>query len=280
MRKVWLLLIVFGVLLGLVAVAEETECLVEAFFVSPTVDHVIQRKIIDTINHAEDSILIAMYSFTDDELGEAVVAAYQERELDVRILLDSSQKGGTYGKEWPKLEAAGIPISVEHLTGSLHHKFAVIDGKTVITGSYNWSGNADKNNFENVVFINCEKIAQAYTDEFMRIWGIVSTSSPSHPVGQDLFIELVSVTSHVQQGKDATVEIKTLLGANCSIQVQYKTGWSTAAGLYSKEADKEGNASWTWQVSPRTSPGTWSVYVTAELNGETAALKTYFTVTE
>jgi len=280
MRKLWLILIVFGVLLGLTAVAEETKCLVEAFFVSPTVDHVIQRKIIDTINNAEDSILIAMYSFTDDELGDAVVAAYRERGLDVRIMLDGSQRDGTQGKEWPKLKAAGIPISVEHLIGSLHHKFAVIDGKVVITGSYNWSDEADKNNFENVVFVNCGKIAQAYTDEFMRIWGIVSASSPSHPVGQDLFIELVSVTSPVQQGKDATVEINTLPGANCSIQVQYKTGWSTAAGLYSKEAGQEGNVSWTWKVAPRISPGTWLIYVTARLNDETASLETYLTVTE
>jgi len=45
MRKVWLFLIVFGVLLGLTGVAEETKCLMEAFFVSPTVDHVIQRKL-------------------------------------------------------------------------------------------------------------------------------------------------------------------------------------------------------------------------------------------
>ena len=280
MRKVWLILIVFGVLLGFTAVAEETECLVEAFFVSPTIDHVIQRKIIDTINNAESSILIAMYSFTDDELGDAVIAAYQQRELDVRILLDGSQKGGTQGKEWPKLEAAGIPILVEDLTGSLHHKFAVIDGTTVITGSYNWSDKADKNNFENVVFINCEKIAQAYTDEFMRTWGIVSASSPSHPVGQELFIELVSVTSPVRQGKDVTVEINTLPGAECSIKVQYKTGWSTAAGLYSKEADESGNVFWTWNIAPRTSSGTWVIYVTGNLNDENASLETHIAVTE
>ena len=88
------------------------------------------------------------------------------------------------------------------------------------------------------------------------------------------------MTSPVQQGKDATVEIKTMPGANCSIQVQYKTGWSTTAGLYSKEAGEEGNVSWTWKVAPRTSPGTWLVYVTARLNEETVSLETYFTVTE
>ena len=65
MRKVWLLLILVVVLLGFRTLADEAECLVEAFFVSPTIDHVIDRKILDAINYAEDSILIAMYSFTD-----------------------------------------------------------------------------------------------------------------------------------------------------------------------------------------------------------------------
>ncbi len=280
MRKLWLLLILVGVLLGFTTLADEVECLVEAFFVSPTIDHVIERRIVDAINGAEDSILIAMYSFTDDELGEAVVEAYQERGLDVRILLDGSQGDGAQGKEWPKLQAAGIPILVEDVTGLLHHKVAVIDEKLVITGSYNWIPSADEKNFENVVFIRCETIAQEYKAEFLRIWNVLGGSVPAHPLGQELFLDLIDVTSTVGLGRYATVEVETLPGASCMIKVRYKTGWSTTAGLYSKEADEAGKVSWTWEVGPRTSLGTWSVYVTAELNGETASLETYFTVTE
>ena len=280
MRKVWLLLILVVVLLGFTTLADEAECLVEAFFVSPTIDHVIERKILDAINYAEDSILIAMYSFTDDELGDAVVEAYQDRGLDVRILLDGSQGDGSHGKEWPKLKAAGIPILVEDVTGSLQHKVVVIDEKLVITGSYNWTASADERNFENVVFIRCETIAQEYKAEFLRIWNVLSGSIPSQPLGQELFLGLIDVTSPVSQGRYATVEVETLPGASCVIKVWYKTGWSTAAGLYSKEAGEKGRVSWTWEVDPRTAPGTWSIYVTAELNGETAALETYFTVTE
>lgn len=280
MRKVWLFLILVVVLLGFTTVADEAECLVEAFFVSPTVDHVIERQILAAIGEARESLLIAMYSFTDDALGDAVVQAYKDRHLDVRILLDETQDNGTNGKEWPKLKAAGIPILVEDVTVSLHHKFAVIDGKLVITGSYNWSDRAEKNNFENVVFVECEEIAQVYTDEFVRIWETLGGSSPLHPVGQDLFIELVSATSPVQQGKDATVEIKTLPGAECLIKVRYMTGYSTAAGLYAKTSAETGIVSWTWRVGILTTPGTWTIYVTAKMNDETAHLETYFTVTE
>jgi len=148
------------------------------------------------------------------------------------------------------------------------------------TGSYNWIPSADEKNFENVVFIRCETIAQEYKAEFLRIWNVLGGSVPAHPLGQELFLDLIDVTSTVGLGRYATVEVETLPGASCMIKVRYKTGWSTTAGLYSKEADEAGKVSWTWEVGPRTSLGTWSVYVTAELNGETASLETYFTVTE
>ena len=280
MRRIGFLFLLIVVLVGGAVLASESNCSVEAFFVSPDVDHTIQYEILNAIESAEHSLFIAMYSFTDDKLGDAVVEAYQKRKVDVRILLDGAQGSGTNGKEWPKLKAAGIPIIVEDVTGALHDKFAVIDHNLVITGSYNWSARADEQNFENVVFIRCEQIAQEYEKEFFRIWNSLSKENPSHPLGQKLFIELVSVTSPVQQGGDATITVRTLPGAECNIRVKYKSGWSTAAGLYSKKADEKGLVSWTWAVSPRTSPGTWMIYVTAKLNEENANLKTTFTVTE
>jgi len=89
--------------------------------------------------------------------------------VKVYILLDDGQDSAAQGREYPNLLAAGIPIGVEHVSGLLHDKFAVIDGELVITGSYNWTESANEANFENAVFIACPAIAQAYTDEFARI---------------------------------------------------------------------------------------------------------------
>lgn len=61
----------------------------------------------------------------------------------------------------------------------MHHKFAVIDGQTVITGSYNWSDNADDNNFENIVVIQYPDLAAAYTEQFDSIWNF--HASPGCP---------------------------------------------------------------------------------------------------
>jgi len=155
------------VLLAAVAVIG-ADCTVDALFVSPTVDGVIEDRIIEAIDGAEDELLVAMYSFTDDDIGFALVMAYL-RGVEVYVLLDDGQDSDSQGREYPNLTSVGIPVGVEHQTGLLHHKFLVVDRELVITGSYNWSDSADQSNFENVVVISCAEIAEAYACEFVYI---------------------------------------------------------------------------------------------------------------
>ena len=55
-------------------------------------------------------------------------------------------------------------------TGTMHHKVIVIDEETVITGSYNFSKNAEERNSENLLIIKGNPdIAQAYLAEFNRV---------------------------------------------------------------------------------------------------------------
>ena len=169
MKRVAFLYLSLLTLFALTVLGNYASCSVEVLFVSPSVDGVIESRIIELLDKAEDSIYIAMYSFTDDQLGQAVVDAYG-RGVDVKVLLDDGQDSEAGSREWPKLKEAGVPVKVEHETGLLHHKFAVIDERLVITGSYNWSNNADDDNFENVVVISCEQIAEVYVKEFEEIW--------------------------------------------------------------------------------------------------------------
>jgi phosphatidylserine/phosphatidylglycerophosphate/cardiolipin synthase-like enzyme len=132
------------------------------------VDYVIEQAIVTALDAARKSIHIAMFSFDDRELGEAVIRAHR-RGVEVRVLLDEGQGNGVWG-EYPKLVAAGIPVLVEHAPGLMHHKFAVIDRRIVITGSYDWTEAANERNFENVVIIECPGIARAYVNEFNQLW--------------------------------------------------------------------------------------------------------------
>ncbi len=95
---------------------------------------------------------------------------------------------------------------------------------------------------------------------------------------EDLLLEIVSVSSPIGKGYTATLQAKTVPGAQCTITVYYKSGASSASGLYSKEADSQGNVSWSWKVGTRTTPGSWRIMVTASLDGETVSQTTYFTV--
>ena len=54
------------------------------------------------------------------------------------------------------------------------HKVAIIDGKIVITGSYNWTWSAEKRNDENVLVLMSRSLAEKYEKEFQRTWLLAS----------------------------------------------------------------------------------------------------------
>jgi hypothetical protein len=76
-----------------------------------------------------------------------------------------------------------------------------------------------------------------------------------------------SVTSPVDAGSQAKVTAKTHASARCSIEVDYASGPSDAAGLGSKKANSSGSVSWVWKVGTNTTPGTWDIYVTCTWSG-------------
>jgi hypothetical protein len=66
----------------------------------------------------------------------------------------------------------------------------------------------------------------------------------------------------VPRGSNATLQVNTAPNTSCSIEVDYKSGPSTAAGLVAKPSDGAGNVSWTWKVGANTTVGSWPITVT------------------
>jgi len=62
----------------------------------------------------------------------------------------------------------------------LHHKFAVIDNKTVITGSFNWSPSAAHTNDETLLVIHSPQLAQHFTREMDRLWDTAELGITPH----------------------------------------------------------------------------------------------------
>jgi phosphatidylserine/phosphatidylglycerophosphate/cardiolipin synthase-like enzyme len=52
----------------------------------------------------------------------------------------------------------------------MHHKFAVLDGRLVITGSYNWTFASEERNHENVVLLQGHGLVRTYLHEFEALW--------------------------------------------------------------------------------------------------------------
>jgi hypothetical protein len=93
------------------------------------------------------------------------------------------------------------------------------------------------------------------------------TPRPSPRPIPTLTLTFTSLTSPVNPGTYATAAVKTSPGAYCSIDVEYKSGQSTAAGLGPKYASSAGITSWTWKVGSRTTAGSWPVTVTCSKYG-------------
>jgi hypothetical protein len=88
-----------------------------------------------------------------------------------------------------------------------------------------------------------------------------------------------SLTSPISRGSTASLTIKTAPGAQCTITVLYKSGPSSSAGLGPQTAGADAMVTWSWKVSSSTTPGTWSITVTAESGGGSNSLTISFQVT-
>jgi len=113
----------------------------------------IQAVILLVINEAEESIDVAMYTFTDFVLAEALVEA-RDRGVDVRVYLDRSQVYAKYSQSRYATRSS-LVIRISSNRYIMHNKFVIIDDDPVITGSYNWTIAANTKNDENILVIDC-----------------------------------------------------------------------------------------------------------------------------
>ncbi|HHR86203.1 MAG TPA: hypothetical protein ENL23_07645 [Candidatus Acetothermia bacterium] len=164
MRKLMVGLALVVVFAG-TAVAQT--CTVRTYFGSPTESETIKVAIIQAIDGARTSLDIALHSFTDDQLGDAVAHA-AHRGVNVRAILGAGQDK-VLGGEYDKLVGANIEVVVVGARALFNHRFAVIDDRIVITGSYDWSDYSNKSRYDDVLLISCPagtSTAQEFTVEF------------------------------------------------------------------------------------------------------------------
>jgi len=117
--------------------------------------------IVDTVAGARSTILVQAYSFTSEPIAHALVDAHQ-RGVDIAVILDKSQRTEDDARIQPLVDA-GIPVLIDAAHAIAHNKVMVIDGTTVITGSFNFTQAAEERNAENLLVIRDAALAAQYT---------------------------------------------------------------------------------------------------------------------
>jgi phosphatidylserine/phosphatidylglycerophosphate/cardiolipin synthase-like enzyme len=130
----------------------------------------VARWILELVNGAQESIDFLAFSFTSNDIGDALIGR-AKAGVKVRGVMDHGQVKTNQGTEYDPFQQAGLDVRLDgNSIGLMHHKVIIIDKKIVITGSYNFTNSAELSNDENMIVISNPQIAASYLDEFQKIF--------------------------------------------------------------------------------------------------------------
>ncbi len=140
------------------------------------------KTLIEYIKAARNSIHAAVYLICDKDIANALVEA-KGRGVDVSIIVDPLSTDSKYCKA-DFLAENGVNVfafdpktkpqkaTPDRWFGNgpiMHNKFAIFDGVTVWTGSFNWTGAANTTNCENVLITDSRDICKQYEEQFLQL---------------------------------------------------------------------------------------------------------------
>ena len=117
--------------------------------------------VIRELANAKTTIFVQAYSFTSAPIAKALVDAHK-RGVKVEVILDRSQRTDKYSSSTFFFNK-GISLRIDAQHAIAHNKVMVIDGETVITGSFNFTRAAEEKNAENLLVIRDKNLAERYS---------------------------------------------------------------------------------------------------------------------
>ncbi len=116
--------------------------------------------VVRALNAAKQTVFVQAYSFTNRDIAEALLRAHQ-RGVVVHVILDKGEVGDHYS-EADFLAHHGLSVLVDGKHPIAHNKVMIIDGQTLITGSFNFTRQAEEHNAENLLVIHDRGLAERY----------------------------------------------------------------------------------------------------------------------
>ena len=140
---------------------------VEVFFAP---EGEMKNAILAEIDSSRETIDVAVHEIASLELAQALAKAKQ-RGAKVRVITDGKQ-ARLKSSRITYLVTQGVLVKVlkGKEKGVMNHRFAIFDGKKVMTGSFDWSEESEKLNYENMVVLNDKEAVVSFQDEFDRLW--------------------------------------------------------------------------------------------------------------
>lgn len=158
----------------------------------------VNGAIAKTLGLARHTVDLALFVFSEQSIVDALAQRHQQG-VQVQALIDPnfaflnySEALDMLGTQLPnrkcQVEAGNRPWTNPISTvgtpilppgDKLHHKFAVIDDRTTITGSHNWSAAADTQNDETLLIVENPTVAAHFVREFDRLYQGASLGLPS-----------------------------------------------------------------------------------------------------
>jgi mitochondrial cardiolipin hydrolase len=146
-----------------------------------TRDGSIAELIAAEIREARASVDAALYRLTHPPLARALAEA-ASRGLQIRLVLDRGKFEETH-RTRELLANHKLPFRLlsgrQEPDAKMHHKFAIFDRRTAITGSYNWTTESEDLNFDNLIVLRDAGVIAEYAREFELLWAAAEKSKPA-----------------------------------------------------------------------------------------------------
>ncbi|MFO0053196.1 MAG: DUF655 domain-containing protein [Dolichospermum sp.] len=192
-----------------------------------------------TLSTSTKTIDLALFVFSDQQLANTLENLHDQK-VQIRALIEPQFAYRPYSealdmmgfsvsdnckyevdnRPWKNpISTVGVPILPQG--DLLHHKFAVIDHQTVITGSHNWSQAANNGNDEISIVIENPTVANHFQREFNRLYGKIKTGLPANI--QSKIDAEVKQCPQIQEPTSSTISTPTKINLNTATQAELET---------------------------------------------------------
>lgn len=127
--------------------------------------------IADLIASAESDIKFMAFSFTHEDIGEAMIEQ-AEAGVNVRGVFErtGSDTAYSYYPDMVEIGLDNLQVRQDGNSRLMHHKVIIIDDSITIFGSFNFSANANDSNDENILIVYDPTFASYFIEEFHLVW--------------------------------------------------------------------------------------------------------------